>query len=268
MKLAPDVKLEDVAALTAGFSGADLANLVNEAALAATRRRAEAVQRIDFDVAVERIVAGLEKKTRLLNPREREFVAFHEMGHALVAAASPGADPVHKVSIIPRGLGALGYTLQRPTEDRYLMTREELEGRLAVLLGGRAAEALVFTHTSTGAADDLSRATDIARDMATRFAMVPSLGPVSYETEPGGFLGPQRVQQRNYSEQTAREIDVAVRDIVGTAFGRAEALLRARRQTLERAARLLLERETLNDAELKPLFDEAQLEAAPTPRAA
>ncbi|MGO9830802.1 MAG: ATP-dependent zinc metalloprotease FtsH [Myxococcaceae bacterium] len=268
VKLAPGVNLEDVAALTAGFSGADLANLVNEAALAATRRHAEAVERVDFDVAVERIVAGLEKKTRLLNAREREFVAFHEMGHALVAAASPGADPVHKVSIIPRGLGALGYTMQRPTEDRFLMTRAELEGRLSVLLGGRAAEALVFQHTSTGAADDLSRATDIARDMATRFAMVPGLGPVTYEAEPAGFLGPQPLQRRDYSEQTAREIDLAVRDIVSQAFARSEALLRARRQTLERAARLLLERETLVDADLKVLFEEASVEASRTPRAA
>jgi cell division protease FtsH len=268
VKLAPEVHLEDVAALTAGFSGADLANLVNEAALAATRRHAEAVERMDFDAAVERIVAGLEKKTRLLNVREREFVAFHEMGHALVAASNATADPVHKVSIIPRGLGALGYTLQRPTEDRFLMTRAELEGRLSVLLGGRAAEALVFQHTSTGAADDLSRATDIARDMAVRFAMVPELGPVSYETEPAGFLGQQPLQRRNYSEQTAREIDLAVRDIVSQAFARSEAVLRARRQTLERGARLLLERETLIDSDLKVLFDEARAEAARTPRAA
>jgi cell division protease FtsH len=268
VKLAPGVKLEDVAALTAGFSGAELANLVNEAALAATRRHADAVERVDFDVAVERIVAGLEKKTRLLNLREREFVAFHEMGHALVAAATAGADPVHKVSIIPRGLGALGYTLQRPTEDRFLMTRAELEGRLAVLLGGRAAEALIFQHTSTGASDDLSRATDIARDMAARFAMVPALGPVSYETEPAGFLGPQPMQRRNYSEQTAREIDIAVRDIVSEAFARSEGVLRVRRQTLERAARLLLERETLADTDLKALFEEAQTEATRTPRAA
>jgi cell division protease FtsH len=268
VKLAPAVNLDDIAALTAGFSGADLANLVNEAALAATRRKAEAVERVDFDMAVERIVAGLEKRNRLLNTREREFVAFHEMGHALVAAATAGADPVHKVSIIPRGIGALGYTLQRPTEDRHLMTREELEGKLSVLLGGRASEALVFQHTSTGAADDLSRATDIARDMVTRFAMVPTLGPVSYESEPAGYLGAQPVQRRMYSEQTAREIDLAVRDIVGQAFTRAETVLRARRQTLERAARMLLERETLVDAELNPLFEEARTEAARTSRAA
>jgi cell division protease FtsH len=268
VKLATDVNLEDVAALTTGFSGADLANLVNEAALAATRRHAQAVERVDFDSAIERIVAGLEKKNRLLNGREREFVAFHEMGHALVAAATLSADPVHKVSIIPRGLGALGYTLQRPTEDRFLMTREELEGRLQVLLGGRAAEALVFQHTSTGAADDLARATDIARDMATRFAMVPALGPVTYESRQPGFLGPEAPQPRGYSEQTAREIDVAVREIVSDAASRAEAVLLARRQTLERAARQLLERETLTDADLRPLFDEARLEAARTPRAA
>jgi cell division protease FtsH len=268
VKLAPVVNLDDVAALTAGFSGAELANLVNEAALAATRRGAQAVERVDFDVAIERIVAGLEKKTRLLNPREREMVAFHEMGHALVAAATPGADPVHKVSIIPRGLGALGYTLQRPTEDRFLMTRDDLNGRLQVLLGGRASEGLVFQHTSTGAADDLSRATGIARDMVTRFAMVPSLGPVSYESEPAGFLGPQPMQRRLYSEQTAREIDVAVREIVGEASARAEATLRVRRQTLERAARLLLERETLVDQDLKILFDEARAEAARASKAA
>ena len=268
VKLAPEVDLDGVAALTAGFSGADLANLVNEAALAATRRGAEAVERVDFDVAIERIVAGLEKKNRLLNPQEREIVAFHEMGHSLLAAATPGADPVHKVSIIPRGIGALGYTLQRPTEDRFLMTREELEGKLAVLLGGRASEAIVFQHTSTGAADDLSRATDIARDMVTRFAMVPELGPVSYESEPAGFVGAQPLQRRLYSEQTAREIDLAVREIVGRASERAETVLRARRQTLERAARLLLERETLVDADLKPLFDQARIEAARPPKAA
>jgi len=268
VKLAPTVNLDDVAALTAGFSGADLANLVNEAALAATRRGAQSVERTDFDVAIERIVAGLEKKNRLLNAREREIVAFHEMGHALVAAATPGADPVHKVSIIPRGIGALGYTLQRPTEDRFLMTREELEGKLSVLLGGRASEALVFQHTSTGAADDLSRATDIARDMVTRFAMVPSLGPVSYESEPAGYLGAQPVQRRLYSEQTAREIDLAVRDIVGHAAARSEAMLQARRQTLERAARRLLERETLADADLKAVFEEARAEAARPPKAA
>jgi len=161
-KLAAEVDPDKVAALTPGFTGADLANLVNEAALLATRRGADAVIMADFTNAVERIVAGLEKRNRLLNPREREIVAYHEMGHALVAISLPGTDPVHKASIIPRGVGALGYTIQRPTEDRFLMTREELEGKMAVLLGGRAAELVVFDHLSTGAADDLRRVTDSA----------------------------------------------------------------------------------------------------------
>src|SRR5438874_6190236 len=169
--LAADVKLEDVAALTPGFTGADLANLVNEAALVATRRGANQIAMNDFNLAIERIVAGLEKKNRLLNPRAREVGAPSSMGHALVAAALPGTDAVHKISIIPRGIGALGYTIQRPTEDRYLMTREELDNKMAVLLGGRAAEHLVFGHLSTGAADDLAKATDIARNMVTRFGM-------------------------------------------------------------------------------------------------
>jgi len=209
--LAADVKLEEVAALTPGFTGADLANLVNEAALVATRRGANQIAMNDFNVAIERIVAGLEKKNRLLNPREREIVAHHEMGHALVAAALPGTDAVHKISIIPRGIGALGYTIQRPTEDRYLMTREELDNKMAVLLGGRAAEHLVFGHLSTGAADDLAKATDIARSMVTRFGMGTALGPVTYQTEPSSFLGQAFGSQRLYGEETAREIDVAVR---------------------------------------------------------
>ena len=182
------MKIEEVAALTPGFTGADLANLVNEAALVATRRGGDQVVTSDFTAAIERIVAGLERKNRLLNPREREVVAHHEMGHALVAAAQPGCDPVHKISIIPRGIGALGYTIQRPTEDRYLMTREELEAKMAVLLGGRSAEEVVFGQLSTGAADDLSRATEIARSMVTRYGMLPELGPLAYETEPNGYL--------------------------------------------------------------------------------
>ncbi len=183
-KLAADVDPEKVAALTPGFTGADLANLVNEAALLATRRGADHVTMADFTNAVERIVAGLEKRNRLLNPKEREIVAYHEMGHALVALSLPGSDPVHKVSIIPRGVGALGYTIQRPTEDRFLMTREELESKMAVLLGGRAAELTVFGHLSTGAADDLRRVTDIARSMVTRYGMSEQLGSVAYDRDP------------------------------------------------------------------------------------
>jgi cell division protease FtsH len=255
VKLAPALKLDQVAALTPGFSGADLANLVNEAALAATRRGAEEIHMNDFNVAVERIVAGLEKKNRLLNPREREIVAHHEMGHAVVAAALPGTDAVHKISIIPRGIGALGYTIQRPTEDRYLMTREELENKMAVLLGGRAAEHVVFGHLSTGAADDLSKATDIARNMVTRFGMGQPLGPVTYESEPNAFLGPMAGTTRLYAEQTAREIDVAVREIVDAAFERARAILTRNRPILEEGAKALLAKETLADEELSAVLE-------------
>ena len=265
VKVASTVNLDDIAGLTPGFTGADLANLVNEAAIAATRRKADAVERQDFDAAIERIVAGLEKKNRLLNPREREIVAFHEMGHALAAAATVGADPVHKVSIIPRGIGALGFTLQQPTEDRYVMTREELEGKLVVLLGGRTAEAVVFQHTSTGAADDLLRATSIARGMATRYAMVPGLGAVSYDTDGETYLGIPQVERRTYSEETAREIDLAMRAIIDEASTRCRSLLAQRRRTLEKAARLLLSRETLTEGDLNPLFAEAQVEASQQP---
>jgi cell division protease FtsH len=250
VKLAPGVKLDQVAALTPGFTGADLANLVNEAALVATRRGGEEILMEDFNAAIERIVAGLEKKNRLLNPREREIVAHHEMGHAIVAAAIPGTDPVHKISIIPRGIGALGYTIQRPTEDRYLMTREELENKMAVLLGGRAAESVAFGHLSTGAADDLSKATDIARNMVARFGMGTGLGPVTYESEPNGYLGQLGGTRRLYAEETAREIDVAVRELVEAAFQRARGVLQKNRPLLEESARALLQRETLADAEL------------------
>ena len=183
VRLAEDVEPDKVAALTPGFTGADLANLVNEAALLATRRGADAVGMEDFSNAIERIVAGLEKRNRLINPRERRIVAYHEMGHALAALVAPGVDPVHKVSIIPRGVGALGYTIQRPTEDRFLMTAEELTNKMIVLLGGRAAERIVFGHLSTGAADDLQKVTDIARAMVTRYGMSGRLGHVAYERD-------------------------------------------------------------------------------------
>ncbi|MFO0997295.1 MAG: ATP-dependent zinc metalloprotease FtsH [Alphaproteobacteria bacterium] len=253
VRLAPDVDADKVAAITPGFTGADLANLVNEAALVATRRKGERLEMADFTAAVERIVAGLEKKSRVLSPKEREVVAFHEMGHALVAKALPGGDEVHKVSIIPRGIGALGYTLQRPTEDRFLMTRPELERKMAVLLGGRAAETLVFEELSTGAADDLAKVTDIARNMVTRFGMVESLGQVTYEGEAQPFLGEIATpwRPRQYSEDTAREIDLAVRSLVDGAFGRSRAILAANRDLLDRAAKLLLQRESLAEDDLK-----------------
>ncbi|MFO1333619.1 MAG: ATP-dependent zinc metalloprotease FtsH [Piscinibacter sp.] len=256
VKLAADAKLDEVAGITAGFSGADLANLVNEAAIAATRRHAQEVTLADFTAAVERIVAGLERRSRVLNAGERRAVALHEMGHALVALAQPGSDPVHKVSIIPRGIGALGYTLQRPTEDRYLMTRTELQRKLAVLLGGRAAEMLVLGELSTGAADDLAKATDIAREMVTRYGMDAGLGHVAYEpprsaTPELAVLGGQGA--RTLSEATLQRIDAAVSALVTEGFAGATRLLTQHRALLERGAALLLERETLAEDDLREL---------------
>jgi cell division protease FtsH len=251
VRLAPGLRLDEVAALTPGFTGADLANLVNEAALLATRRRANEITLDDFTAAVERIIAGLEKRNRLLNKRERTTVAYHELGHALVALTLPGQDPVQKVSIIPRGIGALGYTLQRPLEDRFLMARGELENKLTVLLAGRAAEDLVFGEVSTGAADDLQKATEIARSMVTRYGMDEKLGRAAYETERGTFLGqPIEGGGRRFSEATAREIDLAVKALVDGAFERARGILAKRRAELERLAKVLLEKETLTAAEL------------------
>ena len=252
VKLAPDVELQKIAASTPGFSGADLANLINEAALLATRRGAEAVAQADFNEAIERLIAGLEKRNRVLSEHERRVVAHHELGHALVAMALPGSDPVHKISIIPRGVAALGYTLQRPTEDRFLMTREELENKMAVLLGGRAAEEVMFHHLSTGAANDLAKVTEIARSMVMRYGMVKSLGHVAYENEPVGFLN-NNITQKQFSEETAREIDVAVRDIVKTSYDRALAILSREKTLLVRWAEKLLEKETLVEAELEEL---------------
>jgi cell division protease FtsH len=264
IRLAPDADPEKIAALTPGFTGADIANLVNEAALLATRRSAEAVTMEDFTQAVERIVAGLEKRNRILNPQEREVIAYHEMGHALVALSLPGVDTVHKVSIIPRGVGALGYTIQRPTEDRFLMTRQELENKMAVLLGGRAAETLVFNRFSTGAADDLQKVTDIARNMVTRYGMSSELGHVTYEQDNRTFLGGPAVEyhERRYSEATAREIDTAVKTIIDEAFARSTALLRGQRDVLDRCAHVLLEKETLNEADLLALTGKGRLAAA------
>jgi cell division protease FtsH len=253
IRLAEDVDPEVLASLTPGFTGADLANLANEAALLATRRGGEDVTMADFDAAIERIIAGLEKKNRLLNPMERKVVAHHEMGHALVSLSLGGVEKVHKVSIIPRGIGSLGYTTQRPTEDRYLMTREELENKMAVLLGGRAGESLIFDHLSTGAADDLSKATDIARSMVTRYGMEEKLGHVTYDTEPRSFLDVQQrptMLERQYSEETAREIDCAVREILDAAYAKASEILTRRRADLEKGAAALLEKETLTEEEL------------------
>ncbi|MFI4932513.1 MAG: ATP-dependent zinc metalloprotease FtsH [Burkholderiales bacterium] len=248
--LDPAVSLDQVAALTPGFSGADLANLVNEAALAATRRQATAVTMNDFTSAVERIVAGLERRSRLLGEKERRLVAYHEMGHALVALSQRGGDAVHKISIIPRGIGALGYTIQRPSEDRYLATRGELQRRIAVLLGGRAAEMLVFDEASTGAADDLAKATDIARDMVMRHGMDAGVGPVTIEPPTAALLdvapalGPPRAA---VSEAMQQRIDNAIHDIVTSGLEQARGILQQHRDLLERGALELLQKETLDE---------------------
>ena len=258
IELGSDVTVDTLAALTPGFTGADLANLVNEAALLATRRGAAAVAAQDFTSAIERIVAGLEKRNRIMNERERRTIAVHEMGHVIVSQALDGADKVHKVSIIPRGIGALGYTLQRPTEDRFLMTRGELEARMATLLGGRAAEALVLGEVSTGAEDDLARATDIARSMVMRFGMDASLGHVAYEAAPSPLLpipgnlaadGPRR-----FSEATGRDIDCAVQRLVQDAFTHASEVLQQKKALLEEGSRRLLASETLDEAQLGELL--------------
>ncbi len=254
VRVGPDVDPEKIAQLTPGFTGADLANLVNEATILATRRNAAAVELEDVVRAIERIVAGLEKKNRLLNPKERKVVAYHETGHALVALATPGSEVVQKISIIPRGIGSLGYTIQRPIEDRYLMSKQELENKMAVLMGGRAAESLIFGEFSTGAADDLNKATDIARSMVMRYGMDETLGHAIYAEDRPTFLEGTAAQPSMripwYSQETAREIDTAVRRLVGQAFERATVVLKKHRKELEKTAQLLLKRETLNAEDL------------------
>jgi cell division protease FtsH len=255
VKVASDVSLDEIAAITPGFTGADLANLVNEAAIVATRRGAAEVAMPDFTAAVERIVAGAERKGRLLHPRERKVVAYHEMGHALAAASLPDTDPVHKVSIIPRSIGALGYTMQRPTDDRFLITMQELKDRMVVLLAGRAAEQIIFGEVSTGAADDLAKVTDIARQIVTRFGMTEALGQVVLERQTSTYLGDQKIglREKDYSEDTAREVDVTIRKLIDEAYGQAKELLSKRRALLEEGARLLLEKETITPEDFPAL---------------
>jgi cell division protease FtsH len=264
VKLHAETPPDQIAALTPGFTGADLANIVNEAAILATRRNGDSVTMEDFTKAIERIVAGLEKKSRLIIPHEREIVAYHELGHAFVAKVLPGTDEVHKVSIIPRGIGALGYTIQRPTEDRYLMTAAELKNKMAVLLGGRAAEVLVFDELSTGAADDLDKATDIARSMVTRYGMDEVLGQVAYAEQRPSFLGDMQMptaNNRQYSDATAREIDHAVRTLIDVAFNTAAEILKQHRNVLDTTAQILLEKETLSGTELPSLAEDGEAEA-------
>ena len=252
VKIAPDVELKVVAARTAGFAGADLANLVNEAALLAARRDKPAVEMKDLEEAIDRLIAGLEKK-RVMSDKERRIVAYHESGHAIVATVVPGLDPVHKISIVQRGFGALGYTMQLPLEDRYLLTRTDLQNQLSVLLGGRSAEEIAFEEISTGAQNDLQRATDIARAMVTEYGMSDAMGAITYEpTRRPTFLNMPMPQERGpYAEETAQRIDAEVTRIMTEAHEQARRILRERRQTLDQLAARLLEKEVIEGDELR-----------------
>ena len=256
VKIGDDVDLKIVAARTAGFAGADLANLVNEAALLAARNDRPAVTMKDFDAAIDRVIAGLEKK-RVMSVKEREIVAYHESGHAIVATVLPGLDPVHKISIVQRGFGALGYTMQLPLEDRYLMQRRDLENQLAVLLGGRSAEEIALKDISTGAQNDLQRATDIARAMVTEFGMSDSLGVVNYDANKRQrFLDIPMPQERGlYAEETAQKIDAEIKRIVTDAHNTAHRILTENREKLERVTRRLLEVEVMEGDELRRLLE-------------
>jgi cell division protease FtsH len=262
IKLSPDADLKVIAARTPGMVGADLANIVNEAALLGVRRGSSQVEMRDLEEAIDRVMLGLEKKNRVMTASEKERVAYHETGHALVALSVKYADPVYRVSIIPRSIGALGHTLQLPTEERYLMTAPELQDQITVMLGGRAAEELIYGGIiSTGAADDLQRASESIRQMVTRFGMSEKLGNLTYGTQQNArFLNATFTNhERNYSEKTSEAIDVEVRRIADDLYGRAKSILSSRPAELERIAKELVEKETL---------DQQQLERLLTPRAA
>ncbi|MDP3179602.1 MAG: AAA family ATPase, partial [Spirochaetaceae bacterium] len=255
VKLDQSVDLAKVARSTSGFVGADLANIVNEAALLAVRGGRKKVAQADFEAAIEKVVTGLEKKSRVMNPRERRTVAYHETGHALVAAMTEGADPVRKISIVPRGFGALGYTLQMPLEDRYLLSREELLGQIDVLLGGRAAEDLVVGQISTGAANDLTRATDIARRMITDYGMSERFRHVALSKRGFGALGFQAEAGygREYSDDTQRYVDDEIARIVAERYDIVRSRLAERMDLIETVAQRLLEKETIDEAEFAAL---------------
>jgi cell division protease FtsH len=257
--LGPDVDLRKIAALTPGFVGADLANIMNEAALLAARKNKEVVEAADLDEAIDRVVGGLEKKNRVMNVQEKEIVAFHESGHAIVAESVKYADPVHKISIISRGIAALGYTQQRPTEDRYLMTRPELLDRLAVLLGGRVAEELVFGDVSTGAQNDLQRATDIARSMVTEYGMSDLLGLVTYERARQPMFMPENyTQNKTYSEAKAGQIDDEIFRLLDEAHERVQKILSDHRNVLDILAHLLITQEIVQGDELRAMLAESK----------
>jgi cell division protease FtsH len=255
VKTGTNVDLKVLAARTAGFAGADLANLVNEAALLAARHDKTSVEMKDFDEAIDRVIAGLEKK-RVMSDKERRIVAYHESGHAIVASVLPNLDPVHKISIVQRGFGALGYTMQLPLEDRYLMTRSDLSGQLAVLLGGRSAEEIAFGEVSTGAQNDLQRATDIARAMVTEFGMSDAVGVVNHSAHKrAAFLDAGFMQERgNYAEQTALLIDNEVKRILTEAHDEARRVLREWRQVLDALSERLLEKEVVESEELMAIL--------------
>jgi cell division protease FtsH len=255
IKLSQGVDLKVIASRTPGFVGADLANIVNEAALLAARKNKESVEMADIEEAIDRVVAGLEKKSRLMSKKEKEIVAFHEAGHAIVATLLPNADPVRRISIIPRGISALGYTLQLPTEDRYLMTKTELVDRLTVLLGGRVAEEIILGEISTGAHNDLQRATDIATSMVKEYGMSEKMGYVTFEKEKKPlFLPSSLISSREYSEDTARQIDEEVKKIVDGSHREAKEILTAKKNELGELARLLLEKEVVEEADLKKIL--------------
>jgi cell division protease FtsH len=256
IKITKDVDLSVLAAMTSGMVGADLANLVNEAALLAVRRKKKKAGMAEFEEAVERVVAGLEKKNRLINPREREIVAYHEMGHAIVALSLPGTDPVQKISIIPRGIAALGYTMQTPTEDRFLMSKSELLNKIATLLGGRAAEEIVFKDISTGAHNDLARATDIARSMVKEYGMSAKIGQVYFAREKRNqFLNIPMEGAIEYSEATAELIDNEVRQIINDQYAKTRQILAEKKDILDKGARLLLEKEKIDGEEIKMFME-------------
>ncbi len=265
LKIAADVASESLAGLTAGFSGADLANLANEAALIATRRAAESIGASDFTAAIERIVGGLERRSRVLQPEEKRRVAYHEMGHAVLALDLDKGEAVHKVSVIPRGIGALGYTMRRPIEDRYLMNRDELENKMAILLGGRAAESIFFAEVSTGASDDFDRVTEIARSMVTRYGMSDALGLLTYDHESSPFLDARMMRGHDYSEDTARLIDREIMNLVDRTYHRALRVLRHHRALVEEGVKILLVQETLDEQTLMDLWEKHLHRVPPAP---
>jgi len=266
VKLSEAIDLKVLAARTPGFVGADLANVVNEATLLAARRDKKSVEMNDFEEAINRSIAGLEKKRKVMSKKEQEIIAYHETGHALVAESVPHADKVHRISIIPRGIAALGYTLQLPTEDRYLMTKSELLDKLAVFLGGRVAEETVFNEVSTGAQNDLERATDIARSMVKEYGMSEKLGPIAFERDRRPlFLEIGGVPKSEFSEETAKIIDEEVKKIISETYTRVKDIIAKKRDKLDTIAKLLLEKEVIEGDELRKIINSTQSEPSPSP---